>query len=417
MTTLLSLERFREILSFGPYHFWQLANPKTPLLSQCIPFLRQYAWQQVDAAGRNEISEAIATAEERLQEWLGYSIAPHYVEATIDVDCFIHSNWCYPQIAQLGEGKLQKLATETWTNSATSNITATDTDNDGLKDTFTATYVDNGAVTDLGDLKLYFSATEQFIDDDLARWEIRPVRFKRLNATTVQVTGRYWLIVRPVLYEGVGTVPGYDATMTGTDSSGSFDPATPGNFATTVDFYVRTYSAANQVTLEYDNGGNLTDYTLTATILNSENGTLSLGFGAGGTNPPCCCFGSWGALGIPGYGAYWTGYGYPNGVARPIQRLKINYRAGAELNKWDVIVARLAMAELARPICGCVESNRELFRWQEDMGQTGQMNNGSGTSRRIGNAHLGNPLGVRAGHIYAWDNIKHLRHTPAVFGG
>src|SRR6185369_14082604 len=132
-STLLSLERFREILSFNPFHYWQLANSTTPLLSQCVPFLRQYAWQQVDAAGRNEIIESIAVAEQRLQEWLGYSIAPHYVEATIDVDCFIHSNWCYPQIAQLGEGKLQKIATETWTNSATSAITSTDTDGDGLK--------------------------------------------------------------------------------------------------------------------------------------------------------------------------------------------------------------------------------------------------------------------------------------------
>lgn len=252
-STLLSLERFREILSFNPFHYWQLANPTTPLVSQCVPFLRQYAWQQVDAAGRNEVIEAIAVAEQRLQEYLGYSVAPHYVEATIDVDCFIHSNWYYPQIAQIGEGKLQKIATETWTNSATSAITSSDTDNDGLKDTFTATYVDNGAVTDLADVKLYFSATEQFIEDDLARWEIRPVRFKRLNATTIQVTGRYWLLVRPVLYEGVGTVPGYDATMTGTDSSGSFNPATAGNFATTVDFYVRTYTTANQITVEYDN--------------------------------------------------------------------------------------------------------------------------------------------------------------------
>jgi hypothetical protein len=409
--TLLTLERFREILSFSPFHFWQLANPTTPVLSQCVPLLRQYAWQQVDAAGRSEIEEAIAVAEQRLSEWLGYSIAPHYVEDTLDVgSCFIHSSWFYPQATTLKEGKLQKVATETWTNSAAAVlITVSDTDGDGLDDTFTASYTDNGTVTDLGDLKLYFSESEQFIEDDLCRWEIRPVRFKRLDANTIQVTGRYWLLVRPVLYEGVGTVPGYDSSMTGTDSSGAFDPSEPSNFATTVDFYVRTYSAANQVTLELDSGGTVTGYTLPATILDSSTGLIVVGNNCSSL-PPCCCSGSteWWPL---------AGYSYaPSLRLLPAQRLKVNYRAGVDVKKWETIVARLAMAELARPVCGCKEANRELERWQENAAQVGLMHGGGGggTSHRIDNSQLGNPLGTRAGAIYAWENVQHLRQYRGI---
>ena len=78
----LPIDTWRQILAFHPFHFWQMANSTTPITSACNGLVKEYAWQSVDAVGRQEIREAIQTAEDRLAECLGYAVAPR---ATSDV--------------------------------------------------------------------------------------------------------------------------------------------------------------------------------------------------------------------------------------------------------------------------------------------------------------------------------------------
>jgi hypothetical protein len=80
MSNLLPLETFRALFGSHPIHYWGLSNGQyAPITSKCNTVTREHAWQDAKAVGRQEIREAIETAESRLREWLGYSVAPEYV--------------------------------------------------------------------------------------------------------------------------------------------------------------------------------------------------------------------------------------------------------------------------------------------------------------------------------------------------
>jgi hypothetical protein len=79
---------------------------------------------------------------------------------------------------------------------------------------------------------------------------------------------------------------------------------------------------------------------------------------------------------------------------------------------WRVTVARLAAAELARPICACDEANREIFRWQFDLARTAGA--GDEAYGAIAAGDLDNPFGTRRGHVYAWRQVKQLRQQLGI---
>jgi hypothetical protein len=87
----------------------------------------------------------------------------------------------------------------------------------------------------------------------------------------------------------------------------------------------------------------------------------------------------------------------------------INYYAGYPLEKrkmaaWLIpVVARFAMAELARRICTCDYANRELWRWQFDRASTSGNND---ETYQISIEDLNNPFGTRLGHIDAWKRVQ-----------
>jgi hypothetical protein len=117
-----------------------------------------------------------------------------------------------------------------------------------------------------------------------------------------------------------------------------------------------------------------------------------------------------------------TWYSDNAGSCWPPQRMTISYLAGVPLvgnqmdPKWATIVARLAAAELARPVCACESANRELYRWQVDLARTG--GNNDEQFGAISQTDLDNPLGgTRRGHIYAWRQIQHLRSMRGLYAG
>jgi hypothetical protein len=76
--------------------------------------------------------------------------------------------------------------------------------------------------------------------------------------------------------------------------------------------------------------------------------------------------------------------------------------------KFQVAVARLAAAELARPICACETANRELYRWQFDLSRSGGA--ADEAYAFMSPEQLNNPLGMRRGHIYAWQFVQNYRN-------
>lgn len=416
---VLSLEEFRRILQYHPAHFWGLAdtgaNAVVPVTSNCNAIVKQYGWQDTDAAGRAEIAEALFSAERKLCDYLGYYPAPHYVEETIPYARFLDSRFWRAGSAdadgrwaavRVKERFVQDVGVETITALGTVNLTYTDEDGDGLDDTFTASLATT--VTNEEEIAVYFAAADRYDEETVGeRWRVKPVEVK-ISGGTVYLRGRAWMLVQPVLYENM--------------TLEAIDPSVAANFVATLEV-CRRYTSGNGNTEATAQGlftwetppypewanccgaspsfnGTETDPASIATALarvgirEARTGLLLPGAAVYDTSA-----GTWSA-------ATW-------GTCRPPDRVTLRYRAGYPTEhghmakNLQVPVARLAMAELARPICGCDEANRELYRWQKDLAQSGA----NDEVYNVSPADLDNPFGTRRGHIEAWKQVRKLKQV------
>ena len=105
-------------------------------------------------------------------------------------------------------------------------------------------------------------------------------------------------------------------------------------------------------------------------------------------------------------------------MGAPPQKLRANYVAGypttgGEMPEWlKQIVAKLAAAELARPICDCADGNGAVTYWQEDLAKT----TSGGDSYFLPQDVMSNPFGTRRGQVDAWREIRtrELIHSRGV---
>lgn len=427
---LLPLELFRQAMRMHPYHFWQLANSTVPVSSNCDTLVYEYAWQNADALGRADISAAIDTAEARLREWLGYSVAPHYVVETLDWPQYhdpsfwawgpggIDGRW---RTLQLSEGYVQNFGIETRTIiQASAPVTYTDSDGDGVLDTFSVSV--STSILDAATLGIVFLSSDMPSTENdgyfVEAQRLHPVRVVTDGSDAV-FTGNAWIMVKPKLYQGVAPVP--------------LNPATAGVLATAVDvlqFQPGSTTAMPQATLIWNtlpwagcaapvpDSGSSRDPNAAGTatarvgISDARRGIAHVGQATYDATT-----GLWSA----GSGDYW----------RPPDRVIVRYLAGitpgtpsasiVPINHdrmsptWQTIVARLAAAELGQPICACQEANRELHYWQVDLARTG--GNNDAQFGAISAEDLNNPFGTRRGHIYAWRQVNHLRLMRGLFAG
>lgn len=418
MTPLLPLESFRQIMSFNPFYFHQLSNAVIPITSNCNALVYQYAWQIADAVGRSEILEAIENAEALLRRELRYSVAPRYTTATLPWPHYFDTSLVRSSAidgrgrrlsVQLGEGHIQAIGTESLTLIGTPSVTYTDADNDGVDDTWTAVIATS--VTDTAQIAVYFAANDR-LDSEAAgaRWRIQPVQVS-ISGGVVTVRGRMWLLVRPVVYEG--TV------------STTIDPDDSAARVSAVEIYQRTTetngttAATSQAVIVWE-----TDPVAGWACCGSTD--VSSAYSGSPYDPAAVAQGiarvgirdSTNGIVTPAESTYnsttgiWSALDWS--VCAEPDRVLVRYLAGLPLQsdgqmqrEWQVTVARLAAAELARPICGCESANRELYRWQLDLARTG--GNNDEQFGAISAEDLNNPLGTRRGHIYAWRRITQAR--------
>lgn len=421
---LLPLETFRHLLGWNPFHFWGIAGTvgKSVVTSKCNTVVKQYAWQDADIVGRAEIAEAILTAEKRLKEYLGYSIAPHYVDEELQYPRYFDSRfWRGNSVdaagrwlaLRAGEQYVQDCGVETLTSIGTANVTLSDEDGDGLDDTFTASIATS--VTDEDEIAVYFNSTDRLDDETVGeRWRIKPLRIK-ITGGVVYIRGRAWQLVKPLNYEGADT-----------DDVYPLDPTAAGVFASSVDIYRRYTSGAGQLTTNamavftwetppWPNVGCCTSGTLAYTDdADTDPAAIATIIARVGLRDARK------GLLAPGTAAYdstsgvWKSVDW--GVQRPPDRVTLRYRAGYPLEngevarKFQTVVARLAMAELARPICACESANRELARWQFDLSRTGA----NDEVYSVPPERLNNPFGTRRGHVYAWHEVAKLKQVRGV---
>lgn len=421
MTNLLSVEQWRAIMQFNPWHFFGLANSTVPVTSACNDIVTQYNWQNVDGVGRQAIADAIETAETRITDLLGYSPAPHYITEvepwpryqdkrvsrmnSVGAD----GRWLS---ANMREGYIQAIGVETYTAIETVTLVYSDTDGDGLDDTFTATTTATTTETDPNNIGLYVSGIYRLNADGVSEaWRLMPTKITINGNGTVTVRGRAWMMVQPVLYQGAANLP-----------FGALDPSTASNFMTTADVYqhypnIDGQSVSNsQAVLTWETepwpdwgaccgGSNAVfnsahDPAATASVVaragirDAKHGIIYAAYSVyDSTN------------------AVWISSNW--GLCRPPDRMTVRYFAGFPLNngemdkKWQTVVARLAAAELANRLCACDAANRELYKWQFDLARAQGAND---EQYRISDADLNNPLGTQRGQVYAWKVISDERN-------
>lgn len=427
---LLPLDTWRKILGYNPYHFFGLANTSVPVTSACNGIVTQYAWQAANQAGRDDILNAIQKAEDMLRDWLGYSVAPRYTEATVSWPRYQdHNTWRggyggadgrYAGV-RLPEGKIRSLGIESRTLLATVAVVYSDENGDGVTDTFTLTTPAAG-VSLTSEVAVYFQSSDRMDGEAVSdKYRVLPVTVS-ISGGNIIVKGRSYLLVRPLIYEGV------DDKLQGInpDSTGLADNL----FAQSLEVYQRKTNGDGQAldtaqaTLLWETvpcdgwwcwGVNA---TFSPTDSRFDPGAVGLAIARVGIRDA--------ELGwvLPAQAIYnstsglWHASGWELMWREP-DRVIVRYLAGEALqadgqmqSRWQTIVARLAAAELGGRICACDEANAELHQWQFDLSRAAGAND---EQYSISPADLDNPFGTRRGQAWAWKQVKKLaRQTAAI---
>jgi hypothetical protein len=398
----LPLDEWRRIIGWHPFHFWQLADStKAPVTSACNTLVFEASWQYADAAGRSDIVRAIQHAEDKLTDYLDFAPAPRAEYDEVTFGQFYDPRNTYLSSAD-GQGRwlslnlekrrVQTLGTMTVASIGDAAVTLSDADGDGLNDTFTLTIATT--VTDPDQIAVYFAAADRYDGSGISeRWRITPVSVS-IAGGVATIKGRAWCIVKPVLYSGVGvnaieaTGNVYATTLTvcrravDTTQQGAFLwEASPGAGCDTSDPSSYQLATARYIVRNSDAGivaGEAAEYNTASAV--------------------------WGATAWP--------------VAYAPERARVHYVAGytdggPAMSEWmKVVVARLAAAELAAPICGCKVANRELSRWQFDLAL--QSGAADAEGYQVSFEDLNCPFGTRRGQIYAWKEIQRIAVHRAV---
>jgi hypothetical protein len=417
--TLLTLEQWRAQFGMHPWHFFQLSNATVPLNAQCPTLTYQDAWQRADQVGRLQITQAIAYAEARFRQQLGYPLAPTFCEATITYPRpgdkrmewlrragGLDNRWLplqAPDSRIIGAG----VAAES--TPTTVSVAYTDEDGDGLSETATviATVPAGSAPAEL---------VARFLAADcgpVTPPEVRP-RSATVVGTTATLVFNAWELVRPVRYQGASVAP---------LDPGLLPPLLASPFASQLSVFRRYLDPTGE-----------TQATAQAVMVWE-------------TRPwpawACCDDGASGSSRDPAAEAYalarvvvrdgpagllaagearradgqWVAVDWS--TCRQPDRITLRYQAGLPLDGLampsdrQTVVARLSAAELTRPVCACVASNKELYEWQTDLSRTGT----GGVDLFASPDDLTNPFGARRGQVYAWRWAQQTMAVSGIYAG
>lgn len=414
----LSLSRWFSLMGFNPWLSYQLTNSKLPVNAQCSALIYEYDWQSADRAGRASIRTAIQRAEDLVRQYTLINPVPAFREATMPYPALgdarfvrlrdIGSDGQWLTIA-LPEGEIRALGVASDTTPQTALLIYTDEDGDGLYETATCSATVPSGTT-INQVVARFQASDC---GPLTPPEIAPRSVTIANGIATLVFDT-WTLVRPIRY----TSP----VQTGLDP-GDGAPPSATVCAQALDIFRRfcdpagTTEATCMALLSWETRpwpnwgsccttGDSSDPAATATAL-------------------CRAVIRDGHAGIVGFGE--AAYDADNGLwrsvcdwrrCRPPDTVTIRYQAGtprdgiAMREDLAIVVARLAAAELARPICACTSANKELYEWQTDLSRVGATNDLFSAPNDITN-----PLGSRRGQIYAWRHFERQQLTRGIYAG
>lgn len=422
--THLSLERYRQILSFNPAFFWQAAGTTIfRQINQCDDVFYQYYWQNESQVSRAEIADATVEAERDIEAVLGYPLAPTWLEEAYDypryhrrdvIEWGMSDNRGFDKAVQLKNARFiqggQRAVTAV---SLAKAVVYTDTDGDGYDETATITAATS--LTDACEIKCYFEGESGAPD-----WEIRSPRSVTITGGNVVFVYWAWQLLNPELQQAL-TLPDVNG------QSSPIDIEAAASYVSTVDVY-REYNDFTATSAQF-----LWERTRLLTL-----GMLPVGLccnSCGGTGCPSCTFvtqdgcihvrDAAGQFVVPGPATYdsddaqWE-WQTPS-VCRDPDMVKVWYYAGEQSQPFKAgrtceplaqdlaqAIAWLATARIIRPFCAC--NNSQAFpqsptNLQRDASFTGSREMGSFA---ISPQDLDNPFGTKVGEIRAWKKIGRL---------
>lgn len=393
----LTIDEWAAVLQISPWEINQFKYPGSKT-AQCSDVIYQYGWQK-DHLSREEISQAIANAEQMIADELMYWPAPHYVlgETVIYTRPYQRQLSGYAGTPR-GEWK---SASARWHNIISGgvlnrtqigtitggNLGKLDEDGDGVFETFTATITDPaiGTITDPNELALYFISVNRHGEVLDETWRIRPVKVT-IAGNTATFRGHRTLLANPA--------PEYAVDATANDAK------VDANYVTSVECWRTFTDTTATAALPYQGVAEW------KTIPGCTNGcTFAI-------NPLC--------INEQNYaqGEFYADFGntcdwpFPN---READRLSISYVSGVPLvngrmaKYYAEIVAYLSVSLLASEKCGCDRTNRILDKLRAPVLKF-QDKSADATSY----AESANAFPMTYGAQWAWARVNANRHIEAV---
>lgn len=411
--TKLSLDRWAQLMGIHPLHFNGVTVADLAPAIQCPSPWLQHAWQGAmvqdgDRTGREEVAVAIRQAEDDIERLLRYRLLPDWEvdewsptvrprkHETVnlygtDIKGYhgvVRADWGY----FIQGGVCVKTAVL-----EDAVIAWSDVDGDGYTETGTVTAPTS--VTDECEIALYYPSK-----DAADEWEIRPTNVS-ISGGVVTVTFARHLTVLEALHEA----------MVPSDVNGLQDA----NFLGTVDIYRRYNDPQTQATLMWEPLPGACDCgstTCPACTFSTQTGCLTLR-GAERDSMLAWRPASWDAANEQFTASEFL-------VGRQPDVVRLYYQAGLRpkgvtcpMNQmgraWEQAVAAYAAALLSRTVCDCERAHANVERWQRDLALTSGGTQLESFSMSAGD--LDNPLGTRAGAIFAWKRIKDQARSMVVY--
>lgn len=400
--TMLPLDEYARIMGISPLHFNQVELPDIHPASTCSYPTLQYSWQNADKTGREELAEAIAEAETRISDLLGFKPVPQWEAderlVAIGPTLLGRPKWGY----FIAGGQRAQVVIEAGAAVVYTDVMPT---GDGYDETATITVsatVGTDTLTDTEAVAVFYPG-EGGAED----WEIRP-RHVVLSGGNIIITVRREQLVKPEFMEAFGA-RGVD----GTDDA---------NFLDEVDVYWRFHDVSVQAQLLWDgptcgacegNGCDACSVHLQTACLRALDYRNSLVRIAPATYDADTGLYNAAYLSSPRlpvqarlwYLAGWRNHGGGSGGS-------VGGVGGGTANepnvnmdpKWARAIAQYATALLDRPLCSCHGLAAMSQHYREDLAlHVGT--NASSSSYRLGRI-IDNPLGTQRGALNAWRLLK-----------
>lgn len=375
--TIIPLDRFARVLGINPLHFNQVASAASPSTLCSMP-ITQYAWQDSDRVGREEIAFGLREAENEIGSLLGFDVDARWnADEKAHVGTQYGSRSSFNARGYLTSVQTQKGYVITGGQEARSLIQAarpvvySDADGDGYKET--ATITATTTVTDEDEIAIYYPSKS-----GANIWEIRPLVSVSIAAGVATIVARREQFVLESLQEA----------FTAESVNGDDDA----NFLATVDVYRHYNDPSVQVQFQWETAGCVDE-----TGFPIQTGFFNIRDHRNGIIIPRS--GDWVSADTDFAVTEWV-------ECRPPDHIRLWYKAGWTGDPlWERIVCQYALSLIDRPICGCDSLNHVGQYWREDLAEIV----GGGSRFQLRQRQLDNPLGTSRAAIEAWKLIERYR--------